>query len=173
MAAKRLGVWISLALGIAVLSAWLGSVFGRGLATVWYHGYRQYPRNLPVAERKHLEAELDDLRTAQSLYLLSILRAANGAQRKPIPAQQIARLETLGQKTKTYEMRPLIDLQVGIACAMQAIEVEKNHGPEGADPYMKAAQSMVQSLGWPDYTADTLKAAAQSQTALWVSSGPK
>lgn len=173
MAAKRIGVWISLALAIAVLGTWLGSVLGRSLAAVWYHAYRQYPRNLPVAERKHLEAELDDLRTAQSLYLLSVLLVGSQQKGKPIPALQIARLQALGEKAKTDEMRPLIDLQVGIACAMKASEVEKSYDPEGAEPYMKAAQSMVQALGWPNYTEDTLKAAAQSQAGLWFSAGPE
>ena len=90
-----------------------------------------------------------------------MVRAADHQQGNPIPAPQISRLEAIGQKAKTNEMRPLIDLQVAIACAMQAIAEDQKHNADQSAAYLKTAQALARSLGWPDDT--DLKAVAESQ----------
>jgi hypothetical protein len=162
MAVKPIGVWISLAIAILGLSGWLGWTAGSALGTVRYRAYPLPDSHLPLALRRQVKGELDDLQTAELLHLLTETRLISKQQGKPISPPKISSLDAVKQKAKTDEMRPVIEAEIAIACATQAAEDQSNDASRAA-AYMSAAQSAARSLGWSDVTEETVKSIARSQ----------
>ena len=163
MRRKPIGVWFSLALAIVILSAWLGWRLGGIFAVSWHNAYPRVAANLPTEQQRHVEAELSDIRTVALLQVAASLRAFNRAQGKQVPPLDIERLALFGRRAKTDEIKPVIDLHLGLTYVLEATADERDNKTEAAVGYIRAAQPVFQSLGWRDTSEDLLKAVAQSE----------
>jgi hypothetical protein len=157
-----IGVWFSLALAILATSVWAGWKAGGTVAVCWHHVHPEFADGLTRAQRTHLEAELSDLTEAELLNVISAARASAVERGKQYPPIEISRLEALRSRTKTDEMKPVIDLQVGLAYLLEAIGEARDNNTETAAKYMSAAQPLFQSLGWHNYSREALEAVGES-----------
>ncbi len=58
-------------------------------------------------------------------------------------------------------------MNLGLAHVVAAIVDEQSKNRERAASHMRSAQSLYQSLGWQDYSEDTLRAVAERELDLW------
>jgi hypothetical protein len=156
----RIGVWFSLALGILVVSFWLGRILGARAASYWYQHQERKLGTLEASQRPHLESALSELITAEELRVVSEV-GTNNQKRWP---NYIEGLQRLKQQSRTHEGSNVIDLELGIAYVMAATVEEQDNNKEAATRYMESARSVLRSLGWQDYSDDALTSAAKRES---------
>jgi hypothetical protein len=163
----RIGVWFSLALAILVLSAWPGSKLGAKLAAYRYHSVqRRSLGTLSAPEHAHLESVLDELDVIGLLRATLLVSVNNDNLKKTLP-EQVEKIEDYQKKVKTGEAKPVIDMNLALANVITAIVEEQSNNKERAAIHMRSAQSLFQSLGWRDYSEDTLRALARRELDSW------
>ncbi len=164
---KRIGVWFSLALAILVLSAWLGSKLGAKVAVYRYRSAQSRSiGTLSAPEHAHLESVLDELETI-GFFRINFLISPNDDKLKKTLPEQLGNIDTYRRKVKTAEAKPVIDMNLALADVVAAIVEEQNNNKGGAANYMRSAQSLYQSLGWQDYSENTLRHLAQRELDKW------
>lgn len=172
MKSGRIGVWFSLALAILVLSALLGGKVGERVAVYRYRSAQNRSLgNLSAPEHAHLESVLDELQ-AIGMFRLGILVSPNNEKLRPTFPDQLARFESFGKKVTTAEAKPVRDLNLALSDVVAAIVEEQSNNKERAANYMRSAQSLYQSLGWRDYSDNTLRAMAERELDKWKLDSP-
>src|SRR5579862_2456857 len=164
---RRFGVWFSAALLILVLSGWLGSVLGARVAVFRYQSaQRRGLGSLAPAEHAHLENVLDELE-AIGFFRITFLASINDDKLKQGLSERVSQFEDFGQGLRTAEAKPVFTMNLGLAHVVAAIVDEQNKNRERAASHMRSAQSLYQSLGWQDYSEDTLRAVAERELDHW------
>ena len=157
-----IGVWFSLALGILVLGYLIGCYLGDGIA-IYSHRFRG---GLSRTERAHLDSVLSELNTFADEtgwpYIALTSDLLRMDSKKDLTGR-ITRLETLRQQPDALEIRPNIDLAIGLAHVEAAMAEEQDNNAEAATEHMKSAQSLFQTLGWQDWSEGALKAVAKRE----------
>jgi hypothetical protein len=164
---RRIGVWASVALVIFVLSAWLGSKLGARVAVSRYRSAQHRGLgSLSAPEHAHLELVLDELQ-AIGLFRMTLLASTNHEKlRKALP-EQVGKFEEFGRHLNTGEAKPVFDMNLAFAKVAAAIVDEQSGNDERAASQMRSAQTLLQSLGWSEYSEGTLRALAQRQLNEW------
>lgn len=161
-----IGVWFSVALAILVLSLWAGSVLGSAVAHYWY-GHHQEQGTLSGTERKRVESELAELSAVQTLRLYAIIAPEEKKRGDEYLLNEIERLGDLKRRSNAPEIKSLVDLDLGLAYVHAAMAEELNNDQERSKEYMQSAQVLFKSLGWRDYSEETLKAVAKRELDMW------
>ncbi len=165
MAMKRgpIGVWFSVAIAVLVLSLWLGSMLGSSVAHYRYGHHQQERGTLTGPEQIRVESELAELSAVQTLLLYASLAPQEGKPGDKNLLNAIEGLENLKRRSNTPEIKPVVDLELGLATVHVAMAEQQNNNEEMAKKYMQSAQLLFKSLGWQDYSEETLKAVAKRQ----------
>lgn len=165
MAMKKgpFGVWFSVALGVLVLSLWLGSMLGSSVARYWYGHHQEERGKLSAPEQVRVESELAELSALQTLRLLASLPPKTGNSSDKNLLNAIEGFEKLRGRSKTPEINPVIDLELGLANVRGAMAERQNNNEEMAKKLMQSAQLLFKSLGWQDYSEETLKVIAERE----------
>jgi hypothetical protein len=167
MRVRRFGVWFSVALLILALSGGLGSVLGARLAIYRYRlAQRRSLGSLTSAEHVHLENVLDELE-AIGFFRITLLASINDDKLKQGLSERVSQFEDFGQGLKTTEAKAVFIMNLGLANVVAAIVDEQSNNRERAASHMGSAQSLYQSLGWHDYSEDTLRAVAERELDHW------
>lgn len=163
-----IGVWFSIALVILVLGGYAGTMLGSAVARYWYRHHQEQQETLSKPERVRLESELAELNAIQTelFYEVFALDKIRPSDRTPLDG--IGRLEILHRRSKSPEIKPVIDLQLGLAYVRAAMTDEENNQQERASQNMQSAQVLFKSLGWLDYSGQTLKAVAKREYDRWT-----
>jgi hypothetical protein len=169
MAMKKgpIGVWFSVALCVLVLGLWLGSMLGSLAAHYWYFHHQQEQGTLTGPEQLRVESELAELSAVQTLRLYASLPPQTGKPRDKNLLNAIQGLENLRRHSKTPEIKSVIDLELGLANVHAAMAERENNNEEMAKKYMQSAQVLFKSLGWQDYSEETLKVVAKQEFVNW------
>lgn len=156
-----------MALAILVLSVWVGWKLGARIAVYSYRSRQQKIGTLRATERAHVESVLSELDAVQRfrLYVASI--ANDKELGKKYLAIDIGGLEDLRRKSNTQEIKPVIDLDLGVAYVITAMAEEQDNNKQAATKYTKSAQRLFQSLGWQDYSEEALRAVAKRELDRW------
>lgn len=158
-----LGVWFSIALVIFGLCAWAGFAMGSK-----YAGYRYRQRHADLEksyspERARLESDLSQFRSMDFLkYLVRATQTNSRAQEEYLHAQ-IAMLEKQAQQPDTQRIKDVIELNLGLAYVEEAMAEEQDGNKEQARRDMTSAQAIFISLGWKDYSEETLRTVARNE----------
>jgi len=169
MAMKRgpIGVWFSVAIAVLVLSLWTGSILGSAAAHYWYGHHQQEQGTLTGPEQIRLESELAELSAVQTLRLYASLAPQEGKPRDKNLLNEIEGLENLKRRSNTPEIKRVVDLELGLANVHAAMAEQQNSNEEMAKKYMQSAQVLFKSLGWQDYSEETLKVVAKREFEKW------
>jgi hypothetical protein len=162
-----IGVWFSVALAIFLLSLWVGSHLGSAIAPYWYRHQQQAQITSDGPDRAHLEGVLAELNTVQTLQVFSAVNANDPELGKKVLLNDIGVLKDLERKSDPEEIKPAIDFNLGRAYVYAALTEEQAGNNEQATRYMKSAQALFQSLGWSEYTEQTLKTVAHRELDQW------
>lgn len=162
-----IGVWFSVALAILVLGVWVGSTLGSKVAPYWYRHQQQEQGTLYGPERAHVESVLSELAAIQMLQVYAVIAQNDKELGKQYLLNEIRDLEALRQRSDAQEIKPVIDLGVGLAYVDAAMAEEQDNNKELATKYMKSAQTLFQSLAWQDYSEDALRIAARRELDKW------
>ena len=160
-------VWFSVPLGIFLLSLWAGSLLGSAVARYWFKHKQQAQIKSDGPERAHLESVSSGLFEVQSLQLMAAINANDKKLGEKFLLNDIGALQDIERKSNLQEIKPAIDFNIGRAYVYAALIEEEAHNNEQASQYMKEAQPLFQSLGWSDYTEDTLKTMATRELDKW------
>jgi hypothetical protein len=164
---RRIGVWFSLALAILVLSAWLGSKLGARVAVYRYRSAQSRSLGtLSASEHAHLESVLDELEAIGFLRLTFLVSPNDDKLKKTLP-EQLGKIDAYRRKVKTAEAKPVIDMNLALANVVAAIAEEQSNNKDRTANYVRSAQSLYQSLGWRDYSEETLRDMAQRKLDEW------
>ncbi len=106
---------------------------------------------------------LDDLQTME--IFASALAASSGKELElgEYLRAEITELERLKGRPDYREIKPILEMQLGLAYVNAAMAEEQSGHKDRADSDMKSAQALFQSLGWKDYSADALRVAAKRE----------
>lgn len=167
MTRKQFGVWFSLALAILVLSTWSGWKLGERIAVYGYHHQRQKLG----AEQGRFEAMLSDLGDLQTREVFARALASSSGKDLELGKYlraEITELERLMGRPDYGEIKTVLEMQLGLAYVNAAMAEEQSGHEDLADSDMKSAQALFRSLGWKDYSADTLRAVAKHEIGPWT-----
>lgn len=168
MKSGRIGVWFSLALAILLASAWLGSQLGERIALYRYRSAQHESLGaLSASEHAHLESVLDELDQI-SFLRMDVLISLNIAKLKKTLPEHVASTESFGRSQYSAEVKPIADMNLALTHVVAAIVDEQDRNKERAANHVRSAQGLFQSLGWRDYSEDTLKTYAQSELKRWA-----
>ena len=169
MAMKRgpIGVWFSVAIAVLVLSFWLGSMLGSSVAHYWYGHHQQEQGTLTGPEQIRVESELAELNAVQTLRLYASVASQEGQPGDKNLLNEIEGLENLKRRSNTPEIKPVIDLELGLANVHAAMAEQQNNNEEVAKKYMQSAQVLFKSLGWQDYSEEALRVVAKREFEKW------
>jgi len=160
-------VWFSAALIILVLGGLVGSGIGALAAGSWFR-YEEIRREAPYGpERAHVEALLSALNAIQTFKVLFLITDYDEDPRGESLRAGIVRLENFRNRSTLPEAKPVIDLNLGLAYLKAALIQEQNKDKDLGTKYMKSAQNLFQSLGWQDYSEETLRALARREHESW------
>jgi hypothetical protein len=108
------------------------------------------------------------LAAAQTIQILyeAIIRNDKEHGKEYLP-KEIAAFEALRRRSDAPEITPVIDLDLGLAYVNAAMAEERGNNKELADQHTKSAHALFQSLGWQDYSEETLRAVAQRELDRW------
>jgi len=141
---KPLGVWFSLALAILALSTWSGWKLGERIAVNWYHHQQQ---KLGSEQRRFesMLSVLDDLQTME--IFASALAASSGKELElgEYLRAEITELERLKGRPDYREIKPILEMQLGLAYVNAAMAEEQSGHKDRADSDMKSAQALFQT----------------------------
>ena len=162
-----IGVWFSVALTIFVLSVWVGSKLGSKLgaefAVYQYRRQQQEQGTLSAAERAHFNLVLSELESIQTLYTYVLATRHDKKLNKTCLLNEISGLEDLEHKADAQQIRAVVNVDLGLAYVDASMAEQQDNNEELAGGYMKSAQSLFQSLGWHDYSEDTLRHVAKAE----------
>jgi hypothetical protein len=160
---RQLGLWFSIALAILLLGIWVGSMLGSAAGRYWYGHYWLETGSLSGPDQANIKSELADLSTVQSLHLLSLIAQNQPKLRDEYLRKEIEGLMEMKRRSKIAEIKPVIDLVLGLAYVDSAIAEEQNHNAELTKKNIHSAQALFESLGWQDYSEEALKAVAKRE----------
>lgn len=158
-----IGVWFSVALTIFVLSVWMGSKLGTEFAVYQYRRQQQEQGTLSAAERARVNLVLSELESIQTLRTYALATRDDKKLNKTCLLDEISELENLEHKADAQQMRPAVNLDLGLAYVDASMAEQQDNNRELAAGYMKSAQSLFQSLGWHDYSEETLRHVAKAE----------
>ena len=162
-----IGVWFSVALAILVLGVWVGWKLGARIAVYSYRFRQQKIGALSATQRAHVESLLSELSAVQTLQLYAAIIHNHKELGKKFLPSEIAGLEALRHRSDAQEIRPVIDLDLGLAYVDAAMAEEQDNNKELATKHMRSAQTLFQSLGWQDCSEETLRAVAKRELDKW------
>jgi hypothetical protein len=169
---RRIGVWFSVALVILAFSAWVGSKVGARAAVYRYRaGQNRSSGNLSASEHAHLALVFDELYAAELLRLQFLVSPNDDKLKKTLP-DQVQKMESFRQKINTPEAKPVTDMNLAFGEVVTAIAEERFGHKEQAVKYLKSAKSLLQSLGWQDFSEGTLRTVAERELDLWKLNPP-
>ena len=115
-----------------------------------------------------LEFELAELSAIQTelLYEVFVLEKSQTSDTNLL--DEIGRLENLRRQSKSPEIKSLIDLRSGLAYVRAAMADGENNNEARAKQNMQSAQILFKSLGWLDYSNETLKVVAKREHDKWT-----
>jgi hypothetical protein len=163
-----IGVWFSVALVILVSSAWVGSKAGSKIAQLWESHQRQKQGMVRGPNWAHVESTLSELNAIHTLQLYAFATHDNRNAAKKYVLNEIRGLETLKRRSGAGEIGPVIDIYPGLAFVYAAMAEEQDNNKELATKYMNSAQTLFRSLGWRDYSQETLKVVAERELDRWI-----
>ncbi|MGH9711902.1 MAG: hypothetical protein ACRD5M_01220 [Candidatus Acidiferrales bacterium] len=161
-----IGVWFSAALVILVLGIWAGTKLGAKFAQYRYR-QQQEQRKLSGGEQAHAEIMLSELFAVQTLRLYAGVTQNDKELGERTLLNEIRGFESLQQRPDAQEIRPVIDLYLGLAYVDWAVTEEQRNNKDLATKYFDSAQTLFQSLGWQDCSEDTLKSVARHELDEW------
>ncbi len=82
---------------------------------------------------------------------------------KRVCVNEISGLEDLEHKADAQRIRAVVNVDLGLAYVDASMAEQQDNNEELAGGYMKSAQSLFQSLGWHDYSEDTLRHVAKAE----------
>ncbi len=164
-----IGVWFSVALALLILGVGLGWKLGQRLAVTWYRSHQQRSGPLSPVEQARIHSIISALNAAQTSGLYAGL--ANDTNdpklRERILRADIERLRSLSARPELAEIRPVIDLNLGIAYAIAATIDKQDASKDAAAQDMQSAQALFQSLGWQDCSEAMLNTVAKRELDRW------
>jgi hypothetical protein len=80
---------------------------------------------------------------------------------------EIEGLEKLKRRSGNMEIRPVIDIYLGLAYVDKTMAEEQVKNKELATTDMNSAQTLFRSLGWRDYSEENLKMVARRELDRW------
>jgi hypothetical protein len=163
-----IGVWSSIALVILVLGAFAGRVLGSAVARYSYRHHQEQQGTLSRSEQVHLDSELAELNAIQMEMLYELFALEKIKPPDKVLLDEIMRLEDLDRRSNLPEIKPVIELRMGLAYVRASMTNEENHQEEQARQNMQSAQALFKSLGWLDYSDETLKAVAKGEHDGWT-----
>ena len=164
----RIGVWFSLTLAILLLSAWLGSTLGARVAVYRYRSAQSRGLGtLSAPEHAHLESVLDELQSIGFLRLTFLITLTDNKSAVPLP-EQLRKIDAFRRKVNTAEAKPVMEMNLALADVVAAISEERGNNKDRAANEISSAQALYRSLGWRDYSEETLKALARSELNKWT-----
>jgi hypothetical protein len=164
---KPFGVWFSVALLILVVSLWAGWKLG-GRVAVHRDRVRPTPAgSLSPAEALQLEAEIAELGDIQTLSVFAMTVAGDAKMRNEALPAFIRGLEAFQQKAKSPGLTSVVDLNLAAVYVAAAAGKEQDGDTEAATGYIRSAQPLFQSLGWRDFSDDTLRALGRRELDHW------
>jgi len=162
-----IAVWFSVALTIFVLGIWAGSKLGAEFAVYQCRRQQQEQGTLSAAERAHLNLLFSELDSIQTLHIYVVSTRHDKKLNKTCLLNEISGLEDLEHKTGAQQIRPAVDLDLGLAYVDASMAEQQDNNEKLAAGYMKSAQSLFQSLGWHDYSEETLRHVARAELDWW------
>lgn len=170
---RRIGVWISVALAILVLGAWLGSKLGARVAVYRYRSAQSRSLGaLSAAEHAHLESALDELQAIGYLRLVFLISLNDDKPKVSLP-DQLRKIEVFEGKMNTVEAKPVADMNLALADVVAAIAETRRNNNDRATTDMRSAEALYRSLGWRDTSEETLKTFAQREVEKWMPNSQK
>ncbi len=91
----------------------------------------------------------------------------NQPSEKYLP-DEIGRLAHLRRQSNSPEIKSLIDLRSGLAYVRAAVADGENNNEGQAAQNMQSAQILFESLGWLDYSGESLTAVAKREHDKWT-----
>jgi hypothetical protein len=164
----RIGVWFSVALLIFGLSVWAGVVAGPKLAIYWHHRKEQALEKSYSPERARFELELSQMSDIEVSQVYQSAAQSDKKIRKSFLSNKIETLKNLVAQPRSDDLRSILELHLGLAYVDAAMVADEDNDKDLAVKEMKSAQTVFQSLGWKDYSEETLKKAAQSELDRWT-----
>jgi len=158
-----IGVWFSVALTIFVLSIWAGSKLAARFAVYQYYRQQKEQGALSDPERAHHNLVVSELESIQTLHTYVLATRDDKKLNKTYLLDEISGLEALEGKADTQQIRPAVDLDLGLAYVDASMAEQQDNNEKLAAAYMKSAQSLLQSLGWHDYSEETLRHVAKAE----------
>ncbi len=162
-----IGVWFSAALVIFGLSVWGGVVAGKQLAFYWWRHKDRALQKSYTPERAHLELELRQLGSIGTSHAFQIIAQYNPKIWKDSVLKKIDSLEKEVGQQGYEDIKPILELDLGLAYVDAVFIDENENNSDLAARHLKSAQMIFQSLGWKDYSEETLKKAAQHDFNKW------
>jgi hypothetical protein len=162
-----IGVWFSVALAIFLFSLWMGLPLGSVVARYWYRHKQHTKIKSGGPERAHLESMLSGLNDLQSLHFIAINNLNDKKLEEKYLLNEIGALDDIRRRPDLQEIKPAFDFNIGRAYVYASLIEEEAHNNEQASQYMKEAQPLFQSLGWGDYTEETLKSMVTRELDKW------
>jgi hypothetical protein len=167
MIKRPIGVWFSVALVILVSGAWVGSKSGSKIAQYWDSRQRQKQGILHGPQWAQVDSVLTQLYAVQLLQLLADVSQNDKKLRQKYLLNEIGGLEDLRHRPDAQEITPVVDLYLGLAYVDAAMAEEQDNDKERATKYMDSAKTLFQSLGWRDYSEETLRKVARRDLDKW------
>jgi hypothetical protein len=152
-----IGVWFSVAIAIFAMSWWVGATAGKRLAVYWVRHERKQEEEKYGPERVRLDAELDELFAVSFLRIFAVGPVDSEAIGEKTRFGAVDDLQHLANHPNPPDLKPVIDLELGIADVKAAAVEEQDNNRDLAESYMKSAQAIFQSLGWRDTSEENLK----------------
>jgi len=168
MKRRPIGVWFSIALVILVLGAFAGWKPGSALARYSYRRHQEQQGTLSKPERARLESELAVLGAVQTEMLYEIFALEKNQPSEKYLPDEIGRLARLRRQSNSPEIKSLIDLRSGLAYVRAAVADGENNNEGQAAQNMQSAQILFESLGWLDYSGESLTAVAKREHDKWT-----
>jgi hypothetical protein len=167
MIKRPLGAWFSVALVILVLGAWVGSKSGSKIAQYWDTRQRQKQGTLHGPGWAQVDSVLTQLYAVQLLQFFAGIGQNDKKLGPKYLLNEIGGLEDLRRRPDAQEIRPIVDLYLGLAYVDAAMAEEQDNNRGRATKYMNSAQTLFQSLGWRDYSEETLRMVARRDLNKW------
>jgi len=167
MIKRPIGVWFSVALVILVSGAWVGSKSGSKIAQYWVNRQQQEQGTLRGPQWAQVDSVLTQLYAIQLLQLFAGISQNDKELRQKYLLNEVGGLEDLRRRTDAQEIRPVVDLYLGIAYVDAAMAEEQDNDKQRATKHMDSAKTLFQSLGWRDYSEETLRMVARLDLDKW------
>jgi hypothetical protein len=158
-----IGVWFSVALVLFAVSAWVGSRLGKTFAVYRFRYQQRQEEKTYGAERVHLDEVLSHVSAVETVHLFTISIPGGKTPNDEQLFKDVEALKNMSQNPGAPELKPVIDLDLGLAEVKAATIEERNNKTDQAAGYMKSAQAIFQSLGWQDFSEENLRKVEQSE----------